>query len=237
MAKQFISWRRVSTQKQGRSGLGLEAQQSMIDYFVKAEKGELIADYAEVYTGKDLQGCTELQKAIKHCKEIGATLIIAKTDRFRNTQEALQVYEEMDGNIYFCDLPHTDKFTLTLFWAIAEREALIVSIRTKQALQAKKDRGETWERNTDTTKAREVMLKNKRQKALSNQSNVFLWNYLQAHERKCGKLSVNTSNEVWDALVEELNALGQTTATGLEYTRPRLRAAWDKIKNLYKYNN
>lgn len=235
--KQFISWRRVSTQKQGRSGLGLEAQQSMIDYFVKAEQGELIADYAEVYTGKDLQGCTELQKAIKHCKEIGATLIIAKTDRFRNTQEALQVYEEMDGNIYFCDLPHTDKFTLTLFWAIAEREALIVSIRTKQALQAKKDRGETWTRNTDTTKAREVMLKNKRQKALSNQSNVFLWNYLQAHERKCGKLSVNTSNEVWDALVEELNALGQTTATGLEYTRPRLRAAWDKIKNLYKYNN
>lgn len=237
MAKQFISWRRVSTQKQGRSGLGLEAQQSMIDYFVKAEKGELIADYAEVYTGKDLQGCTELQKAIKHCKEIGATLIIAKTDRFRNTQEALQVYEEMDGNIYFCDLPATDKFTLTLFWAIAEREALIVSIRTKQALQAKKDRGETWERNTDTTKAREVMLKNKRQKALSNQSNVFLWNYLQAHERKCGRLTANTSNEVWDALVEELNALGQTTATGLEYTRPRLRAAWDKIKNLYKYNN
>ena len=235
--KQFISWRRVSTQKQGRSGLGLEAQQSMIDYFVKAEQGELIADYAEVYTGKDLQGCTELQKAIKHCKEIGATLIIAKTDRFRNTQEALQVYEEMDGNIYFCDLPHTDKFTLTLFWAIAEREALIVSIRTKQALQAKKDRGETWERNTDTTKAREVMLKNKRQKALSNQSNMFLWNYLQAHERKCGKLTVNTPNEVWGALVEELNALGQTTATGLEYTRPRLRAAWDKIKNLYKYNN
>lgn len=236
MAKQFISWRRVSTQKQGRSGLGLEAQQSMIDYFVKAEQGELIADYAEVYTGKDLQGCTELQKAIKHCKEIGATLIIAKTDRFRNTQEALQVYEEMNGNIYFCDLPATDKFTLTLFWAIAEREALIVSIRTKQALQAKKDRGETWVRNTDTTKAREVMLKNKRQKALSNQSNMFLWNYLQAHERKCGKLSVNTPNEVWDTLVEELNTLGQTTATGLEYTRPRLRAAWDKIKNLYKYN-
>lgn len=234
MEKKFISWRRVSTQKQGRSGLGLEAQQSMIDYFVKAQKGELIADYAEVYTGKDLQGCTELQKAIKHCKEIGATLIIAKTDRFRNTQEALQVYEEMDGNIYFCDLPHTDKFTLTLFWAIAEREALIVSIRTKAALQAKKDRGETWERNTDTTKAREVMLKNKRQKALSNQSNVFLWNYLQAHERKCGKLTANTSKREWEILADELNKLGQTTSTGLPYDYVRIKSAWIKIKEWYR---
>ncbi len=233
MEKQFISWRRVSTQKQGRSGLGLEAQSTMIDYFVKAEQGELIADYAEVYTGKDLQGCTELQKAIKHCKKIGATLIIAKTDRFRNTQEALQVYEEMDGKIYFCDLPHTDKFTLTLFWAIAEREALIVSIRTKQALQAKRDRGETWERNSDTTKAREVMLANKRQKALSNPSNLFLWNYLQAHERKCGKLTANTPNEVWDALVEELNTLGQTTPTGLPYNRCRLRSMWYKVRSLF----
>lgn len=234
MEKQFISWRRVSTQKQGRSGLGLEAQQSMIDYFVKAEKGELIADYAEVYTGKDLQGCMELQKAIKHCKEIGATLIIAKTDRFRNTQEALQVYEEMDGNIYFCDLPATDKFTLTLFWAIAEREALIVSIRTKQALQAKKDRGETWERNTDTTKAREVMLTNKRQKALSNSSNVFLWNYLQAHERKCGKLTANTSKKEWEMLADELNKLGQTTSTGLPYNYVRIKSAWIKIKEWYR---
>ena len=72
-----------------------------------------------------------------------AVLIIAKTDRFRNTIEALQVYDRMgEGNIMFCDLPHTDKFTLTLFFALAEREALIVSIRTKQALDAKKARGE-----------------------------------------------------------------------------------------------
>ena len=140
--KKYISWRRVSTKKQGRSGLGLQAQKDIIKYFVDREGGEIVADYEEVYTGKDLNGCVELRKAIDHCKRDGAILVIAKTDRFRNTIEALQVYEEMgDGNIMFCDLPHPDKFTLTLFFALAEREALIVSIRTKQALAVKKAQG------------------------------------------------------------------------------------------------
>ena len=143
MKKRFVSWRRVSTKRQNQSGLGLEAQKEIIRYFIEREGGELVADFEECYTGTDLNGCTELKKAIALAKENDAVLIIAKTDRFRNTIEALQVYDDMgDGNIMFCDLPHTDKFTLTLFFALAEREALIVSIRTKQALAAKKDKGE-----------------------------------------------------------------------------------------------
>ena len=140
--KKFISWRRVSTAKQHGSHLGLEAQKAIIKFFVERENGELIADYEECHSGTDLAGCKELAKAKKHCKETGATLIIAKTDRCRDTIEALQLYEEMNGNIYFCDLPVTDKFTLTLFFSLAEREAMIVSLRTKQALAAKKARGE-----------------------------------------------------------------------------------------------
>lgn len=142
MNKKFISWRRVSTAKQRGSHLGLEAQKSIIDFFVEREKGELLADYEECHSGTDLAGCTELKKAKAHCKKTGATLIIAKTDRCRDTIEALQLYEEMDGKIYFCDLPHTDKFTLTLFFSLAEREAMIVSLRTKQALAALKARGD-----------------------------------------------------------------------------------------------
>lgn len=142
MEKRFISWRRVSTAKQRGSHLGLEAQKSIIDFFVEREKGELIADYEECHSGTDLAGCTELKKAKAHCKRTGATLIIAKTDRCRDTIEALQLYEEMNGKIYFCDLPHTDKFTLTLFFSLAEREAMIVSLRTKQALAALKARGD-----------------------------------------------------------------------------------------------
>ena len=150
MAKKYVSWRRVSTKKQGGSGLGLAAQKEIIRYFIEREGGEWVADFEECYTGTDLNGCTELKKAIALAKDNDAVLIIAKTDRFRNTIEALQVYDDMgDGNIMFCDLPHTDKFTLTLFFALAEREALIVSIRTKQALAAKKARGEALGGATD----------------------------------------------------------------------------------------
>ena len=141
--KKFVSWRRVSTKRQGASGLGLDAQKEIIRYFIERDGGDWIADYEECYTGTDLSGCAELKKAMDFARENNAVLIIAKTDRFRNTIEALQEYDRMgDGNIMFCDLPHTDKFTLTLFFALAEREALIVSIRTKQALDAKKARGE-----------------------------------------------------------------------------------------------
>lgn len=142
MGRKYISWRRVSTFRQSKSGLGLEAQKEIIRYFIERENGEWLADYSECYTGTELSGCVELQKAMQHAKKENAVLVIAKTDRFRNTIEALKVYEEMgDGNIMFCDLPHTDKFTLTLFFALAEREALIVSIRTKQALAVKKSQG------------------------------------------------------------------------------------------------
>lgn len=142
MNNNFVSWRRVSTFKQGRSGLGLEAQKEIIRYFIERDNGNWLADYEECYTGKELSGCAELRKAIEHAKREHATLIIAKSDRFRNTAEALKIYEEMgDGNIMFCDLPTSDKFSLTLFFALAEREALLVSIRTKQALAVKKAQG------------------------------------------------------------------------------------------------
>ena len=147
-ARKFVSWRRVSTQKQGKSGLGLEAQMSIINYFVSEANGELIADYYETYTGKNLHGCTELQKAMECAKKNNATLVVAKTDRFRNLEQALEVYRLMDGSIYFCDVPMAEdaasyKFMLSLSWSLAEREAAITSLRTKQALQAKRDRGET----------------------------------------------------------------------------------------------
>lgn len=143
MGRKFVSWRRVSTGKQSRSGLGLEAQKSIIEYFVNYEHGELIADYEECHTGTSLLTCTELKKAMEHCKREDACLIIAKVDRFRTVIEALQILDYMgEGNVMFCDLPTSDRFSLTLYTALAEREALLVSIRTKQALAALKARGD-----------------------------------------------------------------------------------------------
>ncbi|MBQ0044652.1 MAG: recombinase family protein [Bacteroidales bacterium] len=241
----FVSWRRVSTAAQGMSGLGLEAQQDIIHYFVEREKGVLIADYREVYTGKELSGCTELRKAMAHCKREGATLIIAKSDRFRNTIEALQIYDEMgEGNILFCDLPRSDKFTLTLFFALAEREALLVSIRTKAALKAKKERGEArcgdnecWGKHTGanraevTKKASEAAAALKKEAAKNNLANKDFRDFIQDWEAIHGKLGWQAD---WKSISEKLNQRGKKTATGLEFTPKRAKSMYDKIVKLYE---
>ena len=226
--KKFISWRRVSTKKQGASQLGLLAQTEIIEHFVKAEKGELIADYHEVYTGKELSGCTELRKAMEQCKNEGATLIIAKTDRFRNTIEALQIYDEMEGNIYFCDLPHTDKFTLTLFFALAEREALIVSIRTKAALAAKKVQGYKLGngKGVDLSKANEASAQARRDKAKNDPNNKIIWGVV-------GLNGTPTSDDL-QSMTIQLNQMGVKSASGMEFTPERLRSAYHNLKRIYK---
>ena len=243
----FISWRRVSTKTQGRSGLGLDAQKDIINYFVKNEGGELIADFCEVYTGKDLNGCTELRKAIKAVKETGAKLVIAKTDRFRNTLEALQILEEVgENNIMFCDLPHTDRFTLTLFFAIAEREALLISIRTKQALKAKKERdGQTggtadnWgkingnkSRKESNERAAEISAKNRKEKAQNNPHNVAFWEFIQDYAAIHGAITANTD---FQPIADELNRRCKKTSTGLDFDKKRARAMYVSLKNIYSY--
>lgn len=239
--KKFVSWRRVSTKKQEKSGLGLEAQKDIISHFVNTEKGELIADFCEAYTGKDLNGCIELKKAIEFSKANDAILIIAKTDRFRNTIEALQIYDEMgEGKIYFCDLPHTDKFTLTIFFALAEREAMLISIRTKAALDVQKRKIEqeggfysksgNWctslgGTTTGQTKGGKVNGEKRRKEAMNDEKN----NMIAAMLEGC-----NTPQDI-DKVVERLNARGILTKTGLPFTRNRLTALRTKINRRTEY--
>lgn len=239
--KKFVSWRRVSTKKQEKSGLGLESQKDIISHFVNAEKGELIADFCEAYTGKDLNGCIELKKAIEFSKANDAILIIAKTDRFRNTIEALQIYDEMgEGKIYFCDLPHTDKFTLTIFFALAEREAMLISIRTKAALDVQKRKIEqeggfysksgNWCTSLGGTtsgqaKGGKVNGEKRRKEAMNDEKN----NMIAAMLEGC-----NTPQDI-DKVVERLNARGIRTHSGLEFTRNRLTALRTKINRRAEY--
>lgn len=238
--KQAISWRRVSTKEQGSSGLGLSAQKSIIEYFINRENYELVADYSETYTGTHLSGCTELRKAIEHCKRIGAVLIIAKSDRFRNTIEALQIYEEMgEGNIFFCDLPHTDKFTLTLFFALSEREALITKLRTQAALdEIKKEIATTGQHvsksgrvitklgrqddaaGTAWDKALTKSIETRKRKAQDNENNIRFAKWLNVYESKHGAVDRHTDIE---PLVYEVNALGYTTSTGMRFNKQSLR--------------
>lgn len=230
--KKFVSWRRVSTKAQGKSGLGLEAQASIIEHFVNVEQGELIKDFHEVYTGKDLEGCVELQKAMNFCKENGATLIIAKSDRFRNTAEALKIYDAMKGQIYFCDLPHTDKFTLTLFFALAEREATIISIRTKQALAAKKARGCKLGRTNgaDVQGMCAASATARREKARNNPTNKIIWGVLRQYTDG-GKRMPSTSD--YERICLTLSGMGVMTSTGLPFNVSRARNAYHNLRKIY----
>lgn len=204
--KKFISYRRVSTAKQGASGLGLEAQKEIIDYFVQREQGEVIADYCEVHSGKDLNDCPVLQESMQEAKRQGATLIIAKSDRFRNVSQALDVIDMMgEENVLFCDLPQTDRFTLTLFFALAERERLITSIRTKQALKAKKEQGFKLGRpNAEfTTEQVAKSVEVRKRKAAENGNNKRAWATVQ-----------HMTDKPLKEIADYLNANGFTTSQG-----------------------
>ena len=133
---QYIAYYRVSTQRQGRSGLGLEAQQKT----VKDQIGEPIAAYVEVETGKS-DDRPELQKALAHAKGVGATLVVAKLDRLaRNLRFLLEIMDS-GVEVIFCDMPHANRFTLSILGAVAEYEAKLISDRTKAALAAARARG------------------------------------------------------------------------------------------------
>lgn len=137
---QYIAYYRVSTQRQGQSGLGLEAQQHA------AQSYDIIAEYTEVESGKN-NNRPELARALAHAKDIGATLLIAKIDRL--ARDARFALELMDSGILFkfADMPDIDnstpqgRFFITQFAAMAELEAGIISQRTKAALAAAKRRG------------------------------------------------------------------------------------------------
>lgn len=227
-ARKFVSWRRCSTQKQGKSGLGLEAQMSIINYFVNEAQGELIADFHEVYTGKNLHGCVELQKAMECAKKNNATLVVAKSDRFRNLEQALEVYRLMDGSIYFCDVPMAEdaatyKFMLSLSWSLAEREAAITSLRTKQALQAKRDRGEVIGNPNATISAamRANSIASRRKDAQLNENN-----------RKAYKLAslLVAQGKTITEVSRELNENGYKTPTGKQWQTVQVQ----RLMALYK---
>lgn len=143
----FVAYFRVSTQQQGRSGLGLDAQREQVARHVASVGGQVIAEFVEVESGKRADR-PELAKALAACRSKGAVLIIAKLDRLaRNARFLLSIVEGAgEAGVAFCDLPQlppgpVGKFMVTMLAAVAELEAGMISQRTKAALEAAKARG------------------------------------------------------------------------------------------------
>ncbi len=143
----YVIYYRVSTDKQGRSGLGLEAQQQQVKTYLQSKPdAEVVAEYVEVDSGKKVNRI-ELTKAVADAKKNKAVLLVAKLDRVaRNVKLFLDLLDQVQ--IEFTDLPalsngtSDSRLVLTQLAAFAEWEAAKISERTKAALAAKKARGE-----------------------------------------------------------------------------------------------
>ena len=142
--RKYVCYLRVSTQEQGRSGLGLEAQQRDIQIFLENYSDvpwEVLGTFQDVGSGAD-NGRPELSKAIALAKKHGAELLIAKLDRLsRKVAYLAQLMEDPRLTIRVASMPAADKFQLHIYAALAEQERDFISTRTKAALQAAKARG------------------------------------------------------------------------------------------------
>ncbi len=139
-----VAYLRVSTDKQGKSGLGLEAQREAVARYVAANGVDLIGEHIEVETGKGANALAkrpELVAALATAKREKAGLIIAKLDRLARNVHFISGLMETGVEFAVADMPNADRFQLHLFAALAEKEAEVISQRTKAALAAAKERG------------------------------------------------------------------------------------------------
>jgi DNA invertase Pin-like site-specific DNA recombinase len=137
----LVALYRVSTDKQGESGLGLEAQQASVERYRFLTGCDLIASYKEIETGThdDIADRPQLMKAIAHAKRSNATLVIGKLDRLVRSTVVMAALKKSEVKFVACDLPNANEFTIDIHVAVAADEARKISTRTKDALQAYRD--------------------------------------------------------------------------------------------------
>lgn len=140
MSPKFIAYYRVSTSRQGESGLGLEAQRAATQAYAHTNSAILLEDYVEVESGRKSDR-PELNKALQACRQHGAVLLIAKLDRLARNVHFIAGLLEADVRFVALDMPNADRFMLHVYAAMAEEEARRISERTKAALRAAKSRG------------------------------------------------------------------------------------------------
>jgi len=128
---------RVSTQRQGQSGLGLEAQRIAIEHLLEGQPYE---EFIEIESGKKTKR-PKLDAAIAHCKKHKAKLVIAKLDRLARNVHFISGLMESGIDFVAADMPSADRFMLHIYAAVAEEEGRRISERTKAALAAAKERG------------------------------------------------------------------------------------------------
>jgi DNA invertase Pin-like site-specific DNA recombinase len=136
----FFSYLRVSTDKQGERGYGLDAQRKAIDDYLNGGSWQLLGEYVEVESGKR-NDRPQLEAALAACKRNKAKLVIAKLDRLSRNLAFIATLMERKVDFVCCDMPEANRLTIHIIAAMAEHERNMISDRTKRGLAAAKARG------------------------------------------------------------------------------------------------
>jgi DNA invertase Pin-like site-specific DNA recombinase len=137
----WISYLRVSTDRQGKSGLGLSAQRTAVTDHLNGGSWKLVKEFVEVESGKRIDNRPQLDEAIKACRLHGAKLLIAKLDRLSRDAHFLLGLEKAGVDFVAADMPNANRLTIGIMAMVAEEERRMISARTKAALAAAKKAG------------------------------------------------------------------------------------------------
>jgi DNA invertase Pin-like site-specific DNA recombinase len=216
----YTPYYRVSTQKQGTSGLGLEAQQAAVRAFVQ-HPTQLLKEFVEVESGKKNQR-PQLLAAMAEARRVGSTLLIAKLDRLSRNASFILALRDSGVDFVCCDMPDANTLTVGLFAVLAQHERETISKRTKDALTAKKARGAQLGTPANLTDAaRQQSLLVRRQQ-------------LDQHPRLRQAAAFITSRRAQGAsfrqLAGELNALGFTAPRGGAFNQKQVQRLYERLQ-------
>ncbi len=231
MANQYVAYYRVSTKRQGQSGLGLEAQKTRVAEFVTAQGGEIVRSFTEVESGKK-SNRPELTAALAHARRIGATLVVAKLDRLSRNLAFLSALMESKVDFVCVDNPHANRFTIHILAAVAEHEREMISKRTKEALQAAKARGvklgSAREGFWDDPERVSTLKQAQRTAAIAGSAQnrslaIELYSDLLADIQQ-----MRSSGQTFAVIADHLNAQGHTTRTGKAFHPATVKRILDR---------
>ncbi|WP_050927823.1 recombinase family protein [Aestuariivita boseongensis] len=213
----YVTYKRVSTKEQGKSGLGLDAQQRDIGLYLSnyADEAEVVGEYTDVLSGTNSDR-PELAKAIDHCKRVGATLLVSKLDRLsRKVSFIAKLMEDKNLSFKVAQMPHADAFQLHIYAALAEQERDFISKRTKAALAEAKARG------VKLGGARDEL--NARHKAVREQAD--------RDAQKVAKLMLplRDAGQTLQQIADSLNSSGVTTARGGQWHPTSVRRTLERL--------
>lgn len=140
MSEKFITYYRVSTADQGRSGLGLEAQRKTVEDYLNGNGHEIVGEYTEIESGGK-NDRPELQKALKACRLKKARLIVSKLDRLSRDLHFITELQQAKVRFVIAEMPDATEMTIHIYAALAQHERKVISQRTKDALAVRKAQG------------------------------------------------------------------------------------------------